>query len=174
VAKPFFEKSRLPLEDLRNIWQLADITEDGWLDLNEFRIAMHFVVVRKHGLPIPSDYYDHFGDSRRNSLIQHAREQEHAKARLVTNGSSSGSTPAAATNGVLVTNGIQTVVDETQLEQLHISKVSPTRNSAFASCSKQLMCNPTAVVLPSTSRQKVSGHREKLNLREIQRPSKGE
>jgi len=41
--------------------------------------------------------------------------KEHAKARVVTNADS---TPEAATSGVLVTNGIQTVVDETQPEQL--------------------------------------------------------
>jgi len=58
VAKGFFEKSKLPHSELREIWQLADITRDGCLDLNEFKMAMHLVVLRRHGLPIPSHFYN--------------------------------------------------------------------------------------------------------------------
>jgi hypothetical protein len=58
VAKGFFEKSKLPHSELREIWQLADITRDGSLDLNEFKMAMHLVVLRRHGLPIPSHFYN--------------------------------------------------------------------------------------------------------------------
>ncbi|XP_021954660.1 ralBP1-associated Eps domain-containing protein 2 isoform X2 [Folsomia candida] len=57
VAKGFFEKSKLPLSELREIWQLADVTKDGCLDLIEFKMAMHLVVLRRHGLPIPSHFY---------------------------------------------------------------------------------------------------------------------
>lgn len=33
VARMFFEKSRLPVQELRKIWQLADVTKDGALSL---------------------------------------------------------------------------------------------------------------------------------------------
>lgn len=29
AAKVFFEKSRIPVEELRHIWQLCDVTKDG-------------------------------------------------------------------------------------------------------------------------------------------------
>lgn len=58
VAKGFFEKSKLPHSELREIWQLADVTRDGCLDLNEFKMAMHLVVLRRHSLPIPSHFYN--------------------------------------------------------------------------------------------------------------------
>lgn len=50
----FFEKSRIPVEELRHIWQLCDVTRDGALDLAEFTSAMHLVVLRRNNIPIPS------------------------------------------------------------------------------------------------------------------------
>nr|CAG4651616.1 EOG090X01QX [Triops cancriformis] len=52
-AKPFFEKSRLPLSELSKIWQLSDVTRDGALSLEEFCTAMHLVVLRRNGIPLP-------------------------------------------------------------------------------------------------------------------------
>ena len=65
-AKEFFEKSRLPIQELRQIWQLSDVTkvdtfimepnrlsmmctmfQDGCLSLEEFLTAMHLVVLRR-------------------------------------------------------------------------------------------------------------------------------
>uniref|UniRef100_A0A336K1W6 CSON009969 protein n=1 Tax=Culicoides sonorensis TaxID=179676 RepID=A0A336K1W6_CULSO len=54
VAKVFFEKSRIPVDELRHIWQLCDVTRDGALSLNEFIGAMHLVVLRRNNIPIPS------------------------------------------------------------------------------------------------------------------------
>ncbi|KAG5674508.1 hypothetical protein PVAND_004470 [Polypedilum vanderplanki] len=54
VAKVFFEKSRIPVEELRHIWQLCDVTRDGALDVAEFTAAMHLVVLRRNNIPIPS------------------------------------------------------------------------------------------------------------------------
>ena len=31
---------------LFRIWSLSDVNEDGWLDLNEFSIAMHLIVLK--------------------------------------------------------------------------------------------------------------------------------
>lgn len=53
VARTFFEKSRLPVAELRRIWQLADVTRDGALSLPEFYAAMHLVVLRRHHVPLP-------------------------------------------------------------------------------------------------------------------------
>lgn len=39
----FFGKSGLPRPTLKKIWGLADVTQDGFLSLDEFRTAMHMV-----------------------------------------------------------------------------------------------------------------------------------
>ncbi|XP_022917071.1 ralBP1-associated Eps domain-containing protein 1 isoform X2 [Onthophagus taurus] len=53
VARNFFEKSRLPVHELRKIWQLADVTKDGALSLQEFNTAMHLVVLRRNHIELP-------------------------------------------------------------------------------------------------------------------------
>lgn len=53
AARTFFEKSRLPVAELRRIWQLADVTRDGALSLPEFYVAMHLVVLRRNHVPLP-------------------------------------------------------------------------------------------------------------------------
>ncbi|XP_049826358.1 ralBP1-associated Eps domain-containing protein 1 isoform X2 [Aethina tumida] len=53
VARTFFEKSRLPVHELRKIWQLADVTKDGALSLQEFNTAMHLVVLRRNFIELP-------------------------------------------------------------------------------------------------------------------------
>ncbi|XP_068081339.1 ralBP1-associated Eps domain-containing protein 1 [Anabrus simplex] len=53
VARLFFEKSRLPVHELRKIWQLADVTKDGALSLDEFNTAMHLVVLRRNNIDLP-------------------------------------------------------------------------------------------------------------------------
>lgn len=53
AAKVFFEKSRIPVEELRHIWQLCDVTKDGALSLAEFAAAMHLVVLRRNNIPLP-------------------------------------------------------------------------------------------------------------------------
>ncbi|XP_053691509.1 ralBP1-associated Eps domain-containing protein 2 [Sabethes cyaneus] len=54
VARVFFEKSRIPIEELRHIWQMCDVTRDGALNLAEFTAAMHLVVLRRNNIPVPS------------------------------------------------------------------------------------------------------------------------
>ncbi|XP_054267452.1 ralBP1-associated Eps domain-containing protein 1-like [Macrosteles quadrilineatus] len=53
TARQFFEKSKLPVQELRKIWQLADVTKDGALSLAEFNVAMHLVVLRRNNIPLP-------------------------------------------------------------------------------------------------------------------------
>ncbi|XP_017487870.1 PREDICTED: ralBP1-associated Eps domain-containing protein 1 isoform X1 [Rhagoletis zephyria] len=54
IARIFFEKSRIPVEELRHIWQLCDVTRDGALSLAEFTAAMHLVVLRRNNIPLPA------------------------------------------------------------------------------------------------------------------------
>ncbi|KRY21826.1 Actin cytoskeleton-regulatory complex protein PAN1, partial [Trichinella patagoniensis] len=50
----FFLKSKLTRSELGRIWKLADVNEDGYLNLDEFCVAMHLVVRRVKGnFPIP-------------------------------------------------------------------------------------------------------------------------
>ncbi|KRZ08065.1 RalBP1-associated Eps domain-containing protein 2, partial [Trichinella zimbabwensis] len=50
----FFLKSKLSRSELGRIWKLADVNEDGYLNLDEFCVAMHLVVRRVKGnFPIP-------------------------------------------------------------------------------------------------------------------------
>ncbi|XP_077300726.1 RALBP1 associated Eps domain containing isoform X2 [Arctopsyche grandis] len=53
IARRFFEKSRLPVTDLRKIWLLSDVTKDGALCIEEFITAMHLVVLRRKDIPVP-------------------------------------------------------------------------------------------------------------------------
>ncbi|XP_073992942.1 RALBP1 associated Eps domain containing [Rhodnius prolixus] len=53
VARAFFEKSKLPVTELRKIWQLSDVSKDGALSLEEFNTAMHLVVLRRNHIPLP-------------------------------------------------------------------------------------------------------------------------
>jgi hypothetical protein len=54
VAKDFFEKSKLEAIDLSRIWQLSDVDKDGALNLEEFCIAMHLVVLRRNRVELPN------------------------------------------------------------------------------------------------------------------------
>ncbi|XP_030383630.1 ralBP1-associated Eps domain-containing protein 1 isoform X2 [Scaptodrosophila lebanonensis] len=54
AARIFFEKSRIPVDELRHIWQLCDVTRDGALSLSEFTAAMHLVVLRRNNIPLPT------------------------------------------------------------------------------------------------------------------------
>uniref|UniRef100_A0A0K2UTF4 Putative LOC100161177 [Acyrthosiphon pisum] n=1 Tax=Lepeophtheirus salmonis TaxID=72036 RepID=A0A0K2UTF4_LEPSM len=55
LAKEFFEKSRLPIMELRQIWQLSDVSKDGCLSLEEFLTAMHLVVLRRNEIDLPEE-----------------------------------------------------------------------------------------------------------------------
>ena len=53
IARPYMMGSELPVNDLGHIWSLADLTKDGYLDVDEFALAMHLIKVRKSGLELP-------------------------------------------------------------------------------------------------------------------------
>ncbi|RWS12305.1 ralBP1-associated Eps domain-containing protein 1-like protein [Dinothrombium tinctorium] len=53
VAKEFFEKSKLPQNELSKIWKLSDVDKDGALTCEEFCTAMHLVVLRRNNVELP-------------------------------------------------------------------------------------------------------------------------
>ncbi|KAM7533652.1 hypothetical protein Aperf_G00000125293 [Anoplocephala perfoliata] len=54
AAKSFFELSKLPVSDLSQIWELSDVDKDGQLNLSEFSVAMHLVVLCRNGVILPA------------------------------------------------------------------------------------------------------------------------
>ncbi len=75
LAKEFFEKSRLPISELRKIWQLSDVTKDGCLNLEEFLTAMHLVVLRRNDIELPDELPARLQPAAlRDKVRKHSRE----------------------------------------------------------------------------------------------------
>ena len=53
-VRPYLLRSGLSTEDLRSIWDLADITCDGKLDAHEYALIMLLVETRRCGVEIPA------------------------------------------------------------------------------------------------------------------------
>ncbi|KAL1932055.1 hypothetical protein VTP01DRAFT_9111 [Rhizomucor pusillus] len=51
--KPVLMESGLPNETLAQIWRLADWDGDGYMDIDEFSVAMHLVKAVEHGADLP-------------------------------------------------------------------------------------------------------------------------
>ncbi|XP_075151899.1 RALBP1 associated Eps domain containing isoform X2 [Haematobia irritans] len=85
VARLFFEKSRIPVEELRHIWQLCDVTRDGALSLAEFTAAMHLVVLRRNNIPLPATLPVclHPTALQHTALVGQITSQEPAEADLL-------------------------------------------------------------------------------------------
>lgn len=58
-AKQEMVKSKLPNSVLGKIWRLADVDHDGYLDADEFALAMHLINVKISGHDIPSKLPSH-------------------------------------------------------------------------------------------------------------------
>lgn len=54
VAVPFMLESKLSGEDLAQIWDLADMNNDGMLTRDGFAIAWHLIQKKRNGIPIPA------------------------------------------------------------------------------------------------------------------------
>ncbi|KAJ8971964.1 hypothetical protein NQ314_000446 [Rhamnusium bicolor] len=52
-------KSKLPNAILGKIWKLSDVDRDGYLDKDEFALAMHLIHVKLQGNEIPFELPDH-------------------------------------------------------------------------------------------------------------------
>lgn len=59
VAKAEMVKSKLPNSVLGKIWKLADTDGDGFLDMDEFALAMHLIQVKLEGHELPVELPDH-------------------------------------------------------------------------------------------------------------------
>lgn len=59
IAKVEMVKSKLPNQVLGKIWKLADVDRDGFLDKDEFALAMHLINVKIEGNDLPSELPDH-------------------------------------------------------------------------------------------------------------------
>jgi hypothetical protein len=59
AAKSEMMKSRLPNTVLGKIWKLSDIDKDGFLDADEFSLAMHLINIELDGHDLPSKLPDH-------------------------------------------------------------------------------------------------------------------
>lgn len=59
VAKAEMVKSKLPNSVLGKIWKLSDIDKDGYLDMDEFALALHLIQVKLEGHDLPVELPDH-------------------------------------------------------------------------------------------------------------------
>lgn len=67
AAKSEMLKSKLPNTVLGKIWKLSDIDKDGFLDDEEFALAMHLISVKIDGHELPVDLPEHLvPPSKRN------------------------------------------------------------------------------------------------------------
>ncbi|XP_055375776.1 ralBP1-associated Eps domain-containing protein 1 isoform X2 [Condylostylus longicornis] len=83
IARVFFEKSRIPVEELRHIWQLCDVTRDGALSLAEFTSAMHLVVLRRNNIPLPNILPQCLHPTILSSTSMHTQQNEPPEADLL-------------------------------------------------------------------------------------------
>ena len=52
-------KSKLPNNVLGKIWKLSDVDMDGFLDAEEFALAMHLMTIKQDGHDLPSELPKH-------------------------------------------------------------------------------------------------------------------
>ena len=54
-VRPVLERSNLPVDVLRQVWNLSDIDKDGCLDADEFAVAMHLARDSTNGKQLPAN-----------------------------------------------------------------------------------------------------------------------
>ncbi|XP_018341697.1 PREDICTED: EH domain-containing protein 3 [Trachymyrmex septentrionalis] len=59
AAKSEMVKSKLPNSVLGKIWKLSDINKDGFLDSDEFALAMHLINIKLEGYDLPAELPEH-------------------------------------------------------------------------------------------------------------------
>lgn len=64
-------KSKIPSKQLSKIWNLSDIDKDGYLDIEEFALAMYLIAFKQEGNSLPLELPDHLiPPSKRNNNLQ--------------------------------------------------------------------------------------------------------
>lgn len=59
AAKQELIKSKLPNSVLSKIWKLSDVDGDGFLDSDEFALALHLINVKLEGCELPTVLPEH-------------------------------------------------------------------------------------------------------------------
>jgi hypothetical protein len=54
TVRPILERSGLPVDVLRQVWNLSDVDRDGQLDSDEFAVAMHLTRESTAGRSLPA------------------------------------------------------------------------------------------------------------------------
>uniref|UniRef100_A0A1Q3FC63 Putative endocytosis/signaling protein ehd1 n=1 Tax=Culex tarsalis TaxID=7177 RepID=A0A1Q3FC63_CULTA len=71
AAKSELIKSKLPNNVLSKIWKLSDYDQDGFLDVEEFALAMHLITVKMDGNELPITLPAHLvPPSKRNGVAE--------------------------------------------------------------------------------------------------------
>lgn len=152
-AKEFFEKSRLPLTELSKIWQLADVSRDGALCLEEFFTAMHLVVLRRNNISLPETLPDALLPSSVKRLSSSSGVEGNSgtsgtssvMAVAASVGSGSGGTGTVSSTGIVGPAQVVTDVDVPGVVQAKPSSpetLSPTRNKEWT----KFVDSPTSTV----------------------------
>lgn len=68
-AKAEMVKSKLPNAVLGKIWKLSDLDKDGFLDADEFALAMHLIHVKLDGHDIPTELPEHLVPPQKREMV---------------------------------------------------------------------------------------------------------
>lgn len=151
AAKEFFEKSRLPLTELSKIWQLADVSRDGALCLEEFFTAMHLVVLRRNNISLPETLPDALVPSSVKRLSSSSGVEGNSGTSgassvtaVASVGSGSGGGTVSSSTGIVGQAQVSTDVDAppVQAKPPTPETLSPTRNKEWT----KFVDSPTSTV----------------------------
>lgn len=103
-VRPVLLNSKLPIDVLGRVWELADIDKDGMLDSDEFAVAMHLVYRALEGDPVPLSLHGKVipPSKRKLKLTSSAPSSPSPQGLTPPSISSSAPSVAASTEGVWV------------------------------------------------------------------------
>lgn len=94
-VRPVLLNSKLPIDVLGRVWELADIDKDGMLDNDEFAVAMHLVYRALEGDPVPLTLH--------GKLIPPSKRKLKLSSSAPSSPSPKGLTPPSVSSSVLST-----------------------------------------------------------------------
>ncbi|CEM32347.1 unnamed protein product [Vitrella brassicaformis CCMP3155] len=68
-AKDDLTRSKLPSTVLHKIWNLADVTRDGYLDIYEYALCRHFIAMKLSGHELPAELPDELHPNKGQQAI---------------------------------------------------------------------------------------------------------